>query len=254
MEELGIKLASESNNLETKTPAREIKVEKKEREVKVPTMLTGLLGMILVMTYVLTLKTIEPANHILITGGIVVYPFTFLITAYICRYYGLKQSCKSIFISSLLYTLFLVIMSVSILPKATSATSSYNNFLQYIFASSSFTLGDMTIFYPNLGQFFSILISFLASHLLFAGIYNAIKNFTMDYLSVGLALFISYIIDRLLFIPILYAKGLSVGFNTFDYVIQCLTSEFIFSILCCVLIVILYAGITLIKNKMVKSN
>ena len=89
---------------------------------------------------------------------------------------------------------------------------------------------------------------------MYSTVYNAIHNFTVDYLANGLGIFIAYIIDRILFVFILFAKGLTNGDNTFGFVIQVLTSEFMFAILAAVIMIILYSIITSIWKKKAKSN
>ena len=37
----------------------------------------------LIATFIFTLKSYEPAKNIILTGGIIVYPFTFLIISFI---------------------------------------------------------------------------------------------------------------------------------------------------------------------------
>ncbi len=225
----------------------------REKSVKRPVFLTGLLAVILIIVYPLSLKTYEPAPNIFIMGGIIVYPITFLITSYISKYYGFKESRKSIFIACGLYLAFIILMMISIIPTSNNATSGYNMVLQYLFTNNVYNIGDTRIFYPTLGQYFSVVISFLVSHLLYAAIYNAINKFTVDYLAVGLSLFIAYIIDRLIYMPILYAEGLINGSNTFDYFIKCLTSEFIAAILCSLIIIVVYVIITSIRKKVKKK-
>ena len=233
------------------------KVTKKIKETivveKRPVFLTGLLGIILVITYIFTLKNYEPASKLVITGGIVVYPLTFIILACIQKYYGFKEARKSIYISSLLYVAFILLIMIGVIPHANNLTGSQNAVIQYLFVNNSKVLSEsITLFYPTLGQFFAVLIAFVVSHLLFATIYNAIKNYTIDYLAVGLGVFISYIIDRLLFMPILLAKGLKNGYNTFDYLIQSITSEFISAIMASVVIIIVYVIIIQIKKLFTK--
>ena len=225
----------------------------KENGAKRPVFLTGLLAIILIIVYPLSLKIYEPAPNIFIMGGIIVYPLTFLIIAYISKYYGFKEARKSIFIASALYLVFMILMMFSIIPVSNNATSGYNMVLQYLFTNNVFYVGETRIFYPMLGQYFSVVVAFLVSHLLYAAIYNAINKFTVDYLAVGLSVFIAYIIDRLIFMPILYAEGLINGSNTFDYFIKCLTSEFIAAILCSIIIIIVYMIVTSIRKK-VKKN
>lgn len=220
----------------------------RKEENKSPVFLTGLLAILLILTFMFTLKIYEPARNIQITGGILLYPFTFLIMAFISKYYGFKEARKSIFTSSALFVVFILLVMICVLPSASGATSGYNAVLQYVFANNADYIGSFRYFYPTLGQFFGVLIGFIVSHLLYAVIYNAVHSFTIDYLAVGLSVFIAYIIDRIIFTPLLFAQGLMNGSNTFDYFIKCLTSEFMGAILCSVLIIILYSIITSIKN------
>lgn len=230
----------------------ELGVNQSEKK-RIPIYLTGLLSIMLIATFIFTLKSYEPAKNIILTGGIIVYPFTFLIISFISKYYGYKASREAIFISLLIYISFFVIMIIGVLPQSNATTSAYNTIIQYFFTNSSFNIGKATIFYPTLGQFFSVLISYLVSHLLFATIYNAVSKFTIDYLAMGLSLFIAIILDRLIFMPILYFSGLMNQSNSFDYLIKCLTSEFIASIMITILLIIIYFVYTTFKSGRCKN-
>ena len=215
---------------------------------KSPTFLTGLLSLILIISFIFTLKNYEPAKNIIITGGIVTYPLTFIIIAIINKYYGFKEARKSIVISTLLYISFMILATVSIMPNPNQITSGYNAIVQYIFANNFKEFAWGTLFYPMLGQFLGVAVAYLASHLLFVTIYSITKDYTIDYLAMGLGLFISYIVDRIIFIPLLLARGLIKGTNTFNYMIQILTSEFIAAIFMTIILIILYIIITNIKK------
>lgn len=217
---------------------------KKAEEKKKPTFAIGLLTILLIASYIFTIKTYEPVPNIMITGGILMYPFTFLIVAYISKYYGFKESRKSIFLSSLLFVLFIGIVMVGVLPTANNETTGYNTVIQYLFTNDFFTIGEFRIYHPLLGQFFGTIIAFIVSHLLYATVYNAISNLTVDYLAMGLSMFIGSIVDRILFMTMLFAKNLMDGVNTFDFFLKCLTSEFIGAIVTALIIVILYVILT----------
>lgn len=221
---------------------------------KAPTLAVGMLTILLIITYIFTLKIYEPVNNIMITGGVLVYPLTFLILAYVFKYYGFKQTRKCIFQSAMLFVIFILLMMICVVPRSNNETSQYNAVIQYLFTNNFFVLGKLKIFYPTLGQFFSVVISFIISHLLFATIYNAIHNYTVDYLAVGLSVFIAAITDRILFMPILFLENLIKGSNTFDYFIKCLTSEFMAAIVSTILIIILYVIITSVKDALKKEK
>lgn len=217
---------------------------KRSEEKKKPYFAVGLLTVLLIASYIFTIKTYEPARNIMITGGILIYPFTFLVIAYISKYYGFKESRKSIFMSVLLFAIFIGIIMVGVLPPANNVTAGYNLTIQYLFTNDFFSIGDFRIYHPLLGQFFGTIIAFTVSHLLYATIYNAINNLTVDYLAMGLSIFIGFIVDRIIFMPLLLAKNLMDGVNTFEFFLKCLTSEFIGAIAAALVIIVLYVILT----------
>lgn len=215
---------------------------------KRPVLAVGLLTILMIVSYIFILKTYEPVKNILVSGSILVYPFTFLVLAYISKYYGFKEARKSIYISSGLFVIFIFAIMVCLLPNANSVTASHNTVVQYLFAGEFIKIGGLTIFYPLLGQFFGFLVAYIISHLLYSTIYNAINASTADALSMGLSIFIATIIDRLVFMPLLNIKDLLKGSTTFDFFVTGLTSEFIFSIVAAVIMIIIYAIIISIKS------
>ena len=255
-EELGVRhvespimLSKEPTTNSSLPSLRQIEKKKKKEKDVVPAFYTGLLTILLIITYLFTLKLYEPVNNLVLTGGIVSYPFTFLVIALISKKYGFKSARKSIYISSLLYLIFAVFSIIGILPKANEASNQYNIIVQYLLANNFVDVLGFRLFYPTLGQFFGVLIAYIVSHLLYSTVYNAIHSFTVEYLATGLGIFIAYIIDRLLFVFILFAQGLINGDNTFAYVIQVLTSEFMFATLAAVLVIIIYSIICSIEKK-----
>lgn len=223
--------------------------ETKETKEALPAFAIGAMTILLIATYLFSLKFFEPANNLVLTAGILNYPFTFLITTLICKKYSFKVARKSIYLSAALYALFMFIMMLSIIPTGNEISMQYNAIVQFLFANNATTILGIRVFYPTLGQFFGVLVAFIISHLLYATVYNAIRNYTVEYLSVGLSLFIGYIIDRIVFIFILFAKGLYDGSNTFDFVIKVLTTEFMACIVASVTLIILYVIINSFKRK-----
>lgn len=219
-----------------------------------PVFATGLLTVLLVVSYVFSIKVYEPVANVNVTGGILYYPLTFLVLCYITKYYGFKEARKSIFISLGLFALFILFTMVGIMIPANHQTVSYNAVIQYLYANAFFTIGDVRVFYPILGQFFGLTIAYLVSHLLMSTIYNAIHGYTADYLAMGLSAFIASIIDRIIFMPILFVESLIDGSVTFDYFIKCLTSEFIVTIIATIIVIVLFIIVTSIKNKIDKKR
>lgn len=225
-----------------------------KRDDKKPVFLVGLLSILLIVTYLFTFKTYEPVANIMISGGILIYPFTFLITAYIAKYYGFKEAKRSIFTSTGLFAVFILLVMICIIPTPNNQTSSYNAVIQYLFANDFIMIGDTRIFFPLLGQFFGLCIAFIVSHLLYVTIYNAVHRYTSDYLAMGLSAFIGAIIDRIIFMPLLFLENLIDGSNTFEYFIKCLTSEFMATILSILIIIIVYMIVCAIKDSKKKKQ
>lgn len=225
-----------------------------EKEKKSAYFATGLLTLILIVTYMFTLKMYEPVRNMLITGSIMVYPLSFLIIAYVSKYYGFKEAKKSVFMSSILFAIFILLVMICLMPTANNATAAYNMVIQYIFANNYVEIGTWTLFYPILGQFFGLIIAYVTGHLIYAKVYDAIHGITVDYLAAGLGIFIGYIVDRMLFIPLLYAESLIKKMNSFQHLIKCLTSEFMGAILGTLIVIVVYVVISTIKDKKNKKK
>lgn len=219
-----------------------------------PIFATCILAILLVVSYVFTIKVYEPVTNVNVTGGIIFYPLTFLVVAYIAKYYGFKEARKSIFISIGAFFVFILLMMVGVMLPANNQTTSYNAVIQYLYTNDFFMIGDFRVFYPILGQFFGLSIAFVVSHLLFATVYNAIHGYTADYLAMGLSAFIASIIDRVVFMPLLFLQNLLDEVVTFDYFIKCLTSEFIMTIVAILVIIVLYVIITSVKDSRDKKK
>lgn len=224
-------------------------VDVKKIEVqKRPVFAIGLLTILLIASYIFTIKTYEPVRNVMITGGILMYPFTFLVIAFISKYYGFKESRRCIFMSALLFTIFIAIVMIGVMPQANNETSGYNTVIQYIFTNDFFSVGNVRFYYPMLGQFFGTLVAFVVSHLIYATVYNAINTLTVDYLAMGLGSFIAFIVDRIIFTVLLFLQNLIEGVNTFDFFLKCLTSEFIGYIAAALVVIVLYIIITSIVD------
>ena len=210
----------------------------------------GLMTISIIVAYIFTLKFYEPVPNVLVTGGIFSYPITFLLTLFITDKYGLKESKKSIYISSSLFLLFLLLIIISLLPVSNTTTMQYNSIVQYLFANNQFHITNNIIFYyPTLGQCFGILFGFIISHLLTSIIYNSISKVSSYIVSAGIALFIGYSIDRIIFVILLFIEGLIAKDNTIDFVIRFITSECLASLIASIIILILFIIIKNIKFK-----
>lgn len=229
--------------------------QRKKEEAKAPVFLTCLIAIILIITYSYTLKMYEPATNLILTGGILVYPISFLANIFMTKNYGLKAARKSIFTAAAIFVIFILLIMFCAVFEANKTTAAHDAMLQYVFVNDVFYIGKIAVYYPTLGQFFGVLISFLASHILYSTIYSALaKVKTNEYLSMGLSLFIAYIVDRIIFIPLLYSEGLIKGSNTFDYLVKCLISEFMAAMFASVLVIIAFTIINNLKNKFKKAN
>lgn len=216
-------------------------VAKIKKDAPSPSFLTGLLTILLIASFILVPKSYSITDNIMVDGSILVYPITFFIISLMCNRYSFKQIRKSIYLSTLLYLIFMVIMCLGVIIPANSDTSNYNVVIQFIFAGNSKELGDLTLYYPLLGQTFGLALAYFISHLIYALVYFIIKDFTMDYLSALLATFISYIIDRTIFIP-LYCNNYVFGDKPeFNYFIKFLAGEYLVSLFVIVIILFLYS-------------
>ena len=249
-----IKLKNESDTNEILETKREINVVNDGSHLKItkndssPSFLTGLLAILLITSYIFIPKTFSLSENIIVDGAAVIYPITFLVIALMCRKYSFKVVRRTIYISSLLYLSFLFLLSMSVLIPANSDTSNYNLVVQYIFAGNMKDIGGITIYYPLFGQLLSIVLAYAISHLIYSLIYFNLKEFTMDYLAAFLSMFIAYIIDRSLFVPLFNINYVFGSEGEFNYFIKYLAGEFMITVFIVVLLLILYSVFSAIKK------
>ncbi len=211
--------------------------------------LITLLTIILIADYIFIHKNYEPIKNMIITGGTIIYPFSFLVTTFIANKYNKKEARKHIYVSSAMFILFILIIILGLIPKASYTTLVYNSTIQSIFASNMLNIGNVTIYYPILGAFFGTVIAFIVSHTIYLLFYNLIRSSTINFVAMGLSTLVGLVLDRLIFMLLLYGKNLITGDNSFQYFIKCLTGEFMFAIIMTVVLIIIYVIFSSIKNK-----
>jgi len=213
-----------------------------------PTFITCLLSVLLIATYLLVPKLYEPAKNIVFNASITAYPFTFLLIVLAARKYTFKELRKSVITSTIIFILFLIIMCIGIMPAANSDTMSYNVVIQYLFGLNSFQIGDYSIFYPELNLVLGIAVAYFIGHLLYLFIYNALSTPSNEGMVVMLSLFISYIIDRTIFMPIYYSRVLTQD-NSFAYFVKNLTGEYVASILVVITLILVFLIFSIFGRK-----
>ena len=239
----------EENENYLEVTKNKIKLKKKD---STPAFLTGLLTILLIASYIFIPKVYSPANHIYINGSILVYPLTFLIITIMLKKYTFTEVRKSIYTSSALFLLFLLIMCIGITPKANTDSTNYNIVIQFLFANNNYKIGEFNLFYPVLCQVFGVIVPYFISHLLYATLYVALISYTLNYLAVLLSLFIAYIIDRSLYVTIYFANDLLNNPDIFNTYIKYLTSEYIAAIL--MVVIILFLDLLFIPVQKNKSS
>ena len=132
-----------------------------------PTFITCLLTVLLIATYLLIPKLYEPAKNIIFNASITAYPFTFLVIMLAARKYSFKEMRKSIYTSSIVFILFLLIMCIGLIPIANSDTMNYNVVIQFLFGINNIPLGNLTLFYPQLSLVLGIVLSYIIGQLNF---------------------------------------------------------------------------------------
>jgi len=225
---------------ETEEIENDIQPQKIVKKASSPAFITSMLSVLLIATYLLVPKLLEPAKNIVFNASITVYPLTFLLIILGAKKYSFKEMRKSIITSSIVFILFMLVMCIGLIPISNTDTMNYSIVIQYLFGINNVPVGDITLFYPQLSLVGSILASYIIGHLLYLYIYYALKDHAMASLIVTLSLFISYIIDRTIFMPIYYSNILLREENSFAYFVKCLTGEYFTAILIIIVLVIVF--------------
>lgn len=201
---------------------------------------TFVLTLLLILINIFRNKMINIAPSINVSISTIIYPVSFLLIIIILKKYKFKEAKESILLSSLLVLLFYLVVSIlcSIVPTTSSAE--INNSLRETFTPNNFHLYNLNIYYPNLLALFASTSIFILTHYICITIYEVIEDNSNYFIAFMLALLLSFIIDQMLFVPLVNILDIYYGKMSVIDIIQTLTGNFFIVVIMTIILMFLY--------------
>ena len=200
--------------------------------------LTIILTFFIVLCHIFRTKNIylEP-NHILEASiSCIIYPFTFLFTLLINKKIGFNSTHKTIIKSSLLFLLFVILITLLNNITSTKDTIQFDIILKQLFTPNTFIIKNHIFYYPDILSIIVFTLLFYFSHTILVVLYEAMEPFTYSIIAYFLAMFIPYTLDTLCYVTIMDVFK-EVEFNK---IILHLTSNFVLVIIFTILLTLIF--------------
>lgn len=199
-----------------------------------------ILALLLIITIIFREKYIYLAPGLNVTISIIPYAFTFLIPIILVNKYKFKSAKKIInysFFSILIF--YAVVTILSSIPAAINFIET-ENIIREVFTPYSFTIFGLIIYYPDF-TILGLALIYLLSHNILISVYEALCYYTNKHISFMFGLFISFIIDSMLLVPLLHFKEIFYkNIITID-IIKMLTAHFMIMIVLSLIISAIYS-------------
>lgn len=202
------------------------------------------LSFLMLLCLIYSNKEVYIEKNLIINLSIVIYPISFLITGLITKEGGIKESKKSLKLTFLIILIFYLITSILCTVNSTTNSNDISTSLREVFTPNYFNVYDLTIYYPNLINLFTMLTVFYLSHNIFIILYDICKNYVSIFLTFVIAILISGFIDQMLYVSFTTIfNGLNTKLDLVNYV-KNLTANFIITIFTSIILSIIFPIIT----------
>lgn len=199
-----------------------------------------LLSFLFLIGIIFSSKDIYIAPKLIINMGLLIYPITFLLIAIIYQKYQMKEAKRSIIESILIVLVFYLIASLFCSLNSTLDTKSVSVYLRNIFTPNYFELYNITFYYPNLFVLFGSCGIFYLSHYIFLVVYEACNDYVSYIISFIIAILIAFIIDQMLYLPIIKLLDLLNNNLSLIAFIERLTANFIIVVISSAILTFIY--------------
>jgi uncharacterized PurR-regulated membrane protein YhhQ (DUF165 family) len=197
--------------------------------------------MFLLISFIFLDKNIYIGPKLLISAGLLIYPFTFLILTFIYNKYTIKEAKYSIYISFMLLLVFYLIASIFNSIEAVVSSETVSESLRIIFTPNHFIIKNIIIYYPNLINLLTFSVIFFITHYIFVVVYEAIESTTNYLIGFILSILIGFILDQLLFTPLVSLPHLIDHSLSYNALIETMTANFIIVIFSSLVMLIIYS-------------
>lgn len=200
-----------------------------------------LLAFSLLLSTIVSGKLLYIAPHLTISASLLAYAFTFLFTARLNEETNIdntKNILKKVVIGTLIFYLFMIVInSISGMTSTKEITESLRN----IFTPNKLAIKSISIYYPNLINLISSILIFYLTHNIFSITFEITKDYTSKTISFIISIFISFIIDQMIYISVISFIPLYNESITLTNYIENLTASFIMIIFTSVIMTIIYS-------------
>ena len=192
------------------------------------------------LSYIFYYKNIYIAPNLVISVSLLVYPFVFLINANNTKSFGTLNTKKMITSTTIGLLLFILLSSILCSFESILDTNIFSTNLRDILAPNNLSLGNFIIYYPNLYFTFLFIIFYTITNIVFSVIYEAItdnSNFIIGFL---LSYLIIFLLDRILFIPLINIGDIINNSLSLINLIKILTANFIIVIFSSIILLFIH--------------
>ncbi len=211
--------------------------------------LPALLAILLILSFTVLGKNTSIIKNINFNNTFVIYPFIFILLAYMSHSIGSKLTKKSALLSIGFLLIFLFSLSVVSLLRGDEITFYFRASLEFIFTPKHINILGGSISYPTIGNLIFFIGGYLTSSLSFISLYRALKDYTPKFVAYLMSYLISLLLNTIIYTG---GNGLVSIFKkdiNFNQLIINLTSNFMSVILTCIISTIIYAIICTSLNK-----
>ena len=206
------------------------------------------LTVVLIIYTIFINKFVYLAPNLSVSIGLFIYPLTFLIPIIICNKQSPTDAKKAVLSSAfylvIFYLIVTILSSVSGIVESTHITEA----LRTIFTPNSFMFGNTIIYYPHLFVF-ALLIVYIITRYILISVYEVLNHYTHTIFAFAVSLFIAFILDTILSVPLSNSAAIYFGDLGFIDVIKALTANFIIMVFTSLILIFIYPLSIKKKNK-----
>ena len=186
-------------------------------------------------------KFIYLAPNLNVSIGLIIYAFSFLVLVYLYKNTSIKYAKETIF--SVFAMLLVFYFLVTILNSIDSITDSklISDNLRNIFTPNAVDVKGYFLYYPHVSAVITYPVVFFLSHYIFITTYEALEEATNYIIGFVLAILMSFILDQVIYTPLVNAHKLINGLITYPELIRQLTANFIVVIFMSIMLLFIYA-------------
>ena len=199
-----------------------------------------LLFMVLLISFIFINKYIYIAPNLNVNIGLFLYPFTYLLTYIIYNKTNITNTKQTIYFNFKLIIIFYLIISILNTIEGTLSSSLVTDSLRVVFTPNFIYTNNIYIYYPDIVNLLTYIVIYFITHYIFIVTYEAIKDSTNYLLGFTLAIFISFILNQMLYTPLVNIRNLINNTLKYNTLIEMMTANFIVVIFTSIIIIIIY--------------